>query len=83
MLVNHTLQPQEFNGEVYDQRHGGPFDRGAADSYYNRPRRPHFFSDATYLSDEITERFMTRAQIKEYNAGYDFNEQHGDKKLWD
>jgi len=82
MLDNYTLKPQEFNGRLYDQRHGGPFDRGAADSYYNRARRPHFFTDATYSSDEITERFMTRAQIEEYNAGYDFNEQFGDKKQW-
>ena len=49
---------------------------------YNRARRPHFFTGATYASDEITERFMTRAQIEEYNAGYDFNEQFGDKKQW-
>ena len=82
MLVNYTLKPQEFNGKFYDQRHGGCFDRGAADSYYNRPRRPHFFTDATYASDEITERFMTQAQIAEYNAGYDWNEQFGDKKQW-
>lgn len=72
----------KFNGKVYDQRHGGPFDRGAADSYYHRPRRPHFFTDATYQSDEIEERFMTAVQIAEYNAGYDFNEQFGDKKDW-
>ena len=83
MLIDYTSQPTVINGKEYDQRHGGPFDRGAADSYYNRPRRPHFFSDATYLSDEITERFMTRAQIEAYNAGYDYNEQFGDKKLWD
>ena len=42
-----------------DTRHGGAYDRGSADSYYRRPRRPHFFSDATYQSDEITEQFMT------------------------
>lgn len=83
MLVNYTNQPQEFQGKLYDQRHGGPFDRGAADSYYNRPRRPHFFTDATYASDEIVERFMTRDQIAEYMAGYDFNEQFGGKKQWD
>lgn len=83
MLLNYINQPQEFQGKLYDQRHGGPFDRGAADSYYNRPRRPHFFTDATYASDEIEERFMTRDQIAEYMAGYDFNEQFGGKKQWD
>ena len=25
-----------------DTRHGGPYDRGSADSYYRRPRNPHF-----------------------------------------
>ena len=42
MLVNHTLNPQEYNGKFYDQSHGGPFDRGAADSYYNRGAKPHW-----------------------------------------
>ena len=30
----------EFDGIDYDARHGGPFDRGSADSYYGRPCRP-------------------------------------------
>ena len=79
MMLNTTVQ---FNGKIYDQRHGGPFDRGAADSYYGRGRRPHFFTDATYASDEIPEAFMTRSQVAEYHAGYDYNEQSGDKKDW-
>lgn len=73
---------REFNGKQYDDRHGGPFDRGSADSWYSRPFRPHFFTDATYQSDEIEERFMTKAQIADYTAGYEFNEQFGDKKAW-
>ncbi len=68
--------------EQYDQRHGGCFDRGSADSYYGRGRRPHFFTDATYQSQEITEQFMTKEQIAAYHAGYDYNEQFGDKKNW-
>jgi hypothetical protein len=72
----------EFEGRVYDDRHGGPFDRGAADSYYRRGRRPHFFTDATYMSEEIEERFMTKAQILEYNAGYEYNELSGSFKDW-
>ena len=34
-------------------RHGGAFDRGSADSYYHRERRPHYFVGATYLSEEV------------------------------
>lgn len=70
----------EFQGKQYDDRHGGAFDRGSADSYYGRPIRPHFFTDATYRSEEIEERFMTKAQIAEYMAGYEWNEQFGGKK---
>ena len=71
-----------MNGRHYKKRHGGPFDRGSADSYYDRAPRPHFFTDATYQSDEIEERFMTKAQIEEYHAGYEYNEKFGDKKDW-
>ena len=66
-----------------DKRHGGAYDRGSADSYYRRPRRPHFFTDATYLSDEIPERFMTAQQIAEYNFGFDMNEADQNFKEWE
>jgi hypothetical protein len=69
-----------FNGKVYDTRHGGPFDRGAADSWYSRARKPHYFNGATYMSDEISEEKMTEEQIADYYAGYDYNEQFGGKK---
>ena len=29
--------------KVYDRRHGGPFDRGGADSYYGRGLDPHYY----------------------------------------
>lgn len=66
----------------YDERHGGAFDRGGADSYYWRPRRPHLFKGATYSSDEVLEEDMTPEEIEAYHAGYDWNEQNGDKKDW-
>ena len=80
----------EFQGTTYDVtygvseivRHGGPFDRGSADSWYNRGIRPHYFTGATHFSDEVTEDMMTAEEIKQYLAGYEFNEQFGDKKDW-
>lgn len=66
----------------YDKRHGGPFDRGSADSYYGRGRNPHYFVGATYSSPEITVDKMTQEEIDAYNAGYDDNEKNGDKKDW-
>ena len=83
MLINHTLKPQEFNGKVYDQRHGGPFDRGAADSYYHRPYSPHYYVGATSASARVELADMTAEEITAYTAGYRYNEQFGDKKLWD
>jgi hypothetical protein len=81
MLVNYTLEPIEINGIVYDQRHGGPFDRGAADSYYNRPRSPHYYVGDTYNSPKVL-LVPSDPAFEEYMAGYDYNEQHGDKKNW-
>jgi hypothetical protein len=64
----------------YDQRHGGPYDRGSADSYYRRPFRPHYFVGYTGSSEEITEDRMTAEEIQAYKAGYDDNEAIGDYK---
>lgn len=68
--------------DTFDTRHGGPFDRGSADSYYGRPRNPHYFVGDTYNSEEIKSDKMSFAEVLAYNAGYDYNENHGDKKDW-
>lgn len=62
------------------QRHGSLYDRGSADSYYHRDRNPHWFPQGTYNGDKVTA--MSDEEIAEYNAGYDWNEQYGDKKDW-
>jgi hypothetical protein len=64
-----------------NQRHGGAFDRGAADSYYSRPRRPHYFMGASYQSVEVIPPEGSE-EFEAYHAGYDYNEEHGDKKDW-
>lgn len=66
----------------YDKRHGGPFDRGSADNYYGRPRKPHYFKGNTYGSEIVTEQDMLEGEIEAYNAGYDENEECGAKKEW-
>lgn len=83
MLIDYTAEPQLFEGKLYDQRHGGPFDRGAADSYYGRGYNPHCYRGATYQSARIERDLMTKEDVQAYTAGYKFNEQFGDKKLWD
>lgn len=64
----------------YDERHGGPWDRGSADSYYRRGFRPHYFVGATHQSLEITENRMTTEEIDAYRAGFEYNESCGDYK---
>ena len=71
-----------LKGPQFDRKlHGGLFDRGSADSYYGRPRDPHWWPEGTYEGDEVTE--LTAEEIQEYLAGYDYNERYGDKKCWD
>lgn len=71
----------EYNNEIYDKRHGGAFDRGSADSYYGRPRNPHYYIGDTYSSDRVTVTQGSKAW-NEYMAGYQYNEESGDKKSW-
>ena len=51
-------------------RHGGAFDRGSADSYYHRPRNPHYFKGDTHnsalvedLSPEEVEAYKVQIQV--------------------
>lgn len=67
---------------MVEVRHGGCYDRGAADSYYRRPRRPHYFKGDTYNSEEVTEKYMTPKEIAVYNLGYDDNQRDGNFKDW-
>jgi hypothetical protein len=62
-------------------RHGSLYDRGAADSYYNRAPRPHFGG----VGGDSGPRWGARTdeEIAEYMAGYEFNEKFGDKKEYE
>lgn len=68
--------------ELYDRRHGGPFDRGSADSYYDRGYNPHYYVGDTGNSARVELDDMTAEQIVAYTAGYNYNERFGDKKDW-
>lgn len=64
----------------YDERHGGPYDRGGADSYYRRGYNPHYFVGGTYMSEKVTKMDMTPEEIEAYTAGYEDNEADGNFK---
>lgn len=66
----------------YSKRHGGPYDRGSADSYYRRNFEPHYFLGATYSTPKVTEDRMTEEEIEAYTAGYQDNQDSGDFKDW-
>ena len=67
---------------AYDTRHGGPYDRGSADSYYGRPYNPHYYQGATYSTPKVELADMNAEEIIAYTAGYRDNEANGDKKDW-
>jgi hypothetical protein len=78
-----VVEKVEFNGVEYDARHGGPFDRGSADSWYSRGAEPHYYRGGTGMSPIVTEEQMTAQEIADYYAGYNYNEQFGGKKNYD
>ena len=56
---------------MYDERHGGPYDRGMADKYYGRPYCPHYYVGATYSTDRVDLKDMTAQEILAYTIGFE------------
>jgi len=52
-------------------RHGGAYDRGAADAWYRRPYKPHYFVGATHASEQVNEPEMTEEEVAAYKQAYD------------
>jgi hypothetical protein len=63
----------------YSQRHGGPYDRGGADSYYCRAFDPHYFVGATYSTPRV-DCVKGSYEYEAYKAGFDENEASGNFK---
>ena len=66
-----------------NERHGGPYDRGSADAWYERPFNPHYFVGDSYNSDKISRDKMTEDEIKAYSAGYEEGMESGSHKEWE
>jgi len=64
------------------RKHGSPYDRGGADSYYGRSIGPHWWPNGTSIGNRIEQSHMTLPQVKEYYQGYYDNESAGDFKDW-
>ena len=61
-------------------KHGSLYDRGTADSYYGRPADPHYGGVGGDSGERVAT--LTPQEVNEYLAGYEYNEQHGDRKEW-
>ena len=61
-------------------KHGCLYDRGSADSYYRRPREPHYGGVGGDSGECV--RVTDAESVAEYMAGYDYNEDFGDHKEW-
>lgn len=85
-MIAHIQTPQEktiaaLKGwQWIRNQHGSLFDRGAADSYYHRGPRPHYGGVGGDSGPRIV--VEDSDSINEYLAGYDYNEEFGDKKEW-
>ena len=63
-----------------ERKHGCPYDRGRADSYYWRDYSPHYWPDGTGNGVKIT--VLTDDELQEYRKGFDENEDFGHHKDW-
>jgi hypothetical protein len=79
-MIKMTYKEAMKELEHYDKEHGSFFDRGSADSYYGRPRNPHRGGVGGNSGPRI--EAVTEAEMNAYDAGYDYNEEYGDKKDW-
>ena len=76
------MELRKIHQELYEQRHGSPYDRGSADSWYSRPFNPHYYLGGTGHGPAIEMKQMTALEITAYTAGYEYNEKFGGKKEW-
>lgn len=83
-LQTETEQQQivrALRGWQFDRKqHGCLFDRGSADSYYGRPRDPHYGGVGGDSGPRVDQ--LSAEEVAEYQAGYTYNELYGDRKDW-
>ena len=79
-LAAATAAPDVQDVNRMPRVHGSPADRGSADSWYLRPKNPHYYPHGTDNGTRIEAADMTAAERKAYNDAYDKNEQEGNHK---
>jgi|TARA_B110000285_G_C14872365_1_gene489835 hypothetical protein len=81
-MHNNGTTKIDIEKELQSQRHGSPYDRGSADSYYSRKFNPHYYVADTLDSDMVEMKDMTPEQIVQYAKGFKENEDAGNFKEW-
>lgn len=66
----------------YDERHGGPFDRGTSDAYYRRPFDLHYYVNGTGTSPRMEIQKGT-PEYEAYDAGFSYQMLCSDFKEWE
>ena len=74
---------KDFSQEAGYKRYGGPYDRGSADSYYQRGFEPHYFIGDTYGSEKVEITDAKSEAYRAYTQGYYDNERAMNYKVWD
>lgn len=84
--LDKQLGPDVLSKIEYPDYHGGPYDRGGADSYYRRGYNPHYYGGPGGGPHGGTVRIemedMTAEEIVAYSAGFRDNENDGNHKEW-
>ena len=65
---------QQIKEVTQYERHGGPYDRGSADSYYQRGECPHYYVGGTGNSTRVTIEDKDSDEYRAYMLGYWENE---------
>jgi hypothetical protein len=60
--------------------HGSAEDRGRADSWYRRPKDPHYWPSGSYVGERVEAADMIGAELDAYNRGYGENEAENNHK---
>ena len=77
MIINGLNLETEWRLNMTDlpqfdrERNGSLYDRGSADSYYQRPRNPHWWTANSEYGEKIVK--LTQEEIFEYHLGYTEN----------
>tara|TARA_B100001013_G_scaffold277706_1_gene177893 strand:+ start:998 stop:1234 length:237 start_codon:yes stop_codon:yes gene_type:complete len=65
----------------HDERHGGPYDRGKADAWYQRPRSPHYFHGDSYSTLMVSAVDMNVDELVSYHQGFNEMTESGNHKV--